>query len=238
MTVPTAEWLEADGLGGFASGTSDGVRTRRYHGLLLAATTPPTGRVMLVNGLEAWVETANGRYPISSQRYAPDVVHPDGVGRLTAFVNDPWPRWTYQLEDGTVVEHELAVRHGAPATALAWRLQEPRPDVRLFVRPLLSGRDYHSTASREHLVPLRGAGLGERVTWTPYDGLPAIVAITNGRYSRSTRVVSQLPVRRGADARPRLRRGPRLAGSLRVRPEPRRGGDGADRGRGRITRHG
>jgi len=29
------EWLEADGLGGFASGTATGIRTRRYHALLL-----------------------------------------------------------------------------------------------------------------------------------------------------------------------------------------------------------
>ena len=50
------EWLEADGLGGFASGTTSGIRTRRYHALLLAATTPPTGRMVLVNGLDAWVE--------------------------------------------------------------------------------------------------------------------------------------------------------------------------------------
>ena len=42
------EWLEADGLGGFASGTTIGFRTRRYHALLLAATTPPTGRMVLV----------------------------------------------------------------------------------------------------------------------------------------------------------------------------------------------
>ena len=47
------EWLEADGLGGFASGTTLGVRTRRYHALLQAATTPPTGRMVLVNGLGA-----------------------------------------------------------------------------------------------------------------------------------------------------------------------------------------
>ena len=45
------EWLEADGLGGFASGTASGLRTRRYHALLLVATTPPTGRMALVNGL-------------------------------------------------------------------------------------------------------------------------------------------------------------------------------------------
>jgi glycogen debranching enzyme len=51
---PDAEWLEADGLGGFASGTVSGIRTRRYHALLLTATTPPAGRMVLVNGFDAW----------------------------------------------------------------------------------------------------------------------------------------------------------------------------------------
>jgi len=54
------EWLEADGLGGFASGTATGIRTRRYHALLLTATTPPTGRMVLVNGFDAWIETPAG----------------------------------------------------------------------------------------------------------------------------------------------------------------------------------
>ena len=50
MTLPlAAEWLEADGDGGFASGTVAGLRTRRYHALLLVARTPPTGRIVLVN---------------------------------------------------------------------------------------------------------------------------------------------------------------------------------------------
>jgi len=71
------EWLEADGLGGFASGTSAGIRTRRYHALLLPATTPPTGRVVLVNGFDAWVETANGTFSLSSQRYSPDMIGGD-----------------------------------------------------------------------------------------------------------------------------------------------------------------
>ena len=35
LAYPRREWLEADGLGGFASGTVDGIRTRRYHALLL-----------------------------------------------------------------------------------------------------------------------------------------------------------------------------------------------------------
>ena len=47
------EWLEADGLGGFASGTTGGVRTRRYHALLLSSTRPPAGRMVLVSGVDA-----------------------------------------------------------------------------------------------------------------------------------------------------------------------------------------
>jgi Glycogen debranching enzyme N terminal len=53
------EWLEADALGGFVSGTTSGVRTHRYHALLLTATTQPTARIVLVNGFDAWLGHAH-----------------------------------------------------------------------------------------------------------------------------------------------------------------------------------
>ena len=105
--LPDAEWLEADGLGGFASGTVGGPRTRRYHALLLAATTPPTGRVVLVNGLEVWLETAGGSFALSSQRYTPDVVWPDGQARIAGFRAGPWPQWTFRTEDGLEISQEV-----------------------------------------------------------------------------------------------------------------------------------
>jgi predicted glycogen debranching enzyme len=92
-----AEWLETDGLGGFASGTVNQVRTRRYHALLLAAVNPPTERFVLVNGLEAWVDTPQGSFALTSHRCVPDVLFPDGVKRLKNFEDNPWPRWTFQL---------------------------------------------------------------------------------------------------------------------------------------------
>src|ERR1700757_2334572 len=84
------EWLEADGLGGFASGTVCGIRTRRYHALLLAAATPPVNRMVLVNGFDAEIELSSGRFALSTQRYAPGVDSPDGADRLTDFTSDPW----------------------------------------------------------------------------------------------------------------------------------------------------
>src|SRR5213078_1186477 len=110
MTTPpvsSREWLEADGLGGFASGTSTGIRTRRYHALLLTATTPPTGRMALVNGFDAWVETASGVFPLSSQCYAPDVIDGYGAQLIEAFAWEPWPHWIFKLQDGTRIELEI-----------------------------------------------------------------------------------------------------------------------------------
>jgi len=98
------EWLEADGLGGFASGTISGIRTRRYHALLLAAIKPPAGCLILVNGFDAWVETVAGIYALFSQLYPPDAMQPDGARRIEKFTLNPWPQWIFALEDGGKIQ--------------------------------------------------------------------------------------------------------------------------------------
>lgn len=178
-----AEWLEADGLGGFASGTISGIRTRRYHALLLTAVTPPTGRFLLVNGFDAWVETPAGNFYLSSQSYAPNVIHPDGARRIEKFKAEPWPHWRYLLEDGTRIDQEIFVCKGAPVVALCWRLLRKRKGISLSIRPFLSGRDYHSLHHENPafcFAPEIGSGW---VIWRPYIGLLGIVALSNGDYS-------------------------------------------------------
>ncbi len=98
------EWLEADGLGGFASGTISGIRTRRYHALLLTASMPPTRRFILVNGLDVHVGNANSCISLSTQQYAPDVIAGEGENRIISFENEPWPRWTFQLPSGELID--------------------------------------------------------------------------------------------------------------------------------------
>lgn len=179
------EWLETDGLGGFASGTLNGIRTRRYHALLLAATTPPTGRFILVNGFDAWVETASGTFPLSSQFYLPEVVHPDGMRSIESFEAEPWPRWKFALEDGTRIEQEIFAVHGSPTVAVPWRLVGQKLErARLTVRPFLSGRDYHSLHKENLAFRFDAEATDGRVSWRPYDSLPRVVAIHNGAYER------------------------------------------------------
>ena len=178
------EWLEADGLGGFASGTVSGVRTRRYHALLLPATTPPTGRMVLVNGFDAWVELSGERVALTTQRYRPDVLSPDGADRIETFTHEPWPTWTYRVAPGVAVSQEIFVRHGRPMVIVQWTLVEAPANIRLqlVVRPFLSGRDYHSMHHENGSCRSEPQVDGDTARWQLYDGVPEIVSRANAIY--------------------------------------------------------
>jgi len=180
------EWLETDGSGGFAMGTANGIRTRRYHALLLAATRPPEGRMVLVADLEVFVETAAGRFALSSHRYPGGIVYPDGALHLTSFVHWPWPRWEWKLPDGTRVAYELVVEHGgaAPRVALRWT-RLAGIVTSLHVQPLLAGRDYHATHHENPAFRFEPELAGDCVTWQPYADVPAIHCAANGLYQHA-----------------------------------------------------
>jgi predicted glycogen debranching enzyme len=183
------EWVETDGLGGYACGPVDGPRTRRYHALLVTALQPPAGRFVLVNGLDAEVRTPDGSFALTTQAYGPGVPgagveHPVAARTIESFSPEPWPRWTYRLPDGTLVEHELLMAAGSSVVAMSWRLVEPKPDVILLVRPYLSGRDHHALhhENAELRFDAVGNGNGDAVIWQPYGALPHVRATSNGWY--------------------------------------------------------
>ena len=177
-----AEWLEADGLGGFASGTVAGIRTRRYHALLLAARTPPTERFVLVNGLEAWIRTGAGEYPLSAHSYCPGVIHPAGFKWIESFTTEPWPTWVYKLDDRTRVRQEIFVAHGHAACIVTWRLLGAGHGATLRVRPLLTVRNYHSLHRENSRCSFHADAGPERIAWQPYWGAPRVIARFNGTF--------------------------------------------------------
>ena len=154
--------------------------------------------MVLVNGIEAWLETAGGRFALSAQRYTPDVTHPDGHLRIVDFRIDPWPTWTFRAEDGTEVSQEVVACHERGHVIVRWHLRSlplvgrgggrgPKSvrtgqPVRLIVRPLLSGRDYHALHRENPGFDFTAEATGARVLWRPYPGVPAISAVIDGSY--------------------------------------------------------
>jgi predicted glycogen debranching enzyme len=174
------EWLETNGRGGFASGTVAGPNTRRYHALLLVARNPPVDRFVLVNHLDEQVEINGQSVSLSANCY-PDAVHPDGFTRCVGFSNEPWPTWTYDI-GGVQAIRELFCPQGRDMVVIRWHLAGAGDQAaNLFVRPMLSGRDYHST-HHENSSLQTGGSVNGHVVWQPYGGLPAITVFFRGRY--------------------------------------------------------
>jgi predicted glycogen debranching enzyme len=175
------EWLEEDGLGGYARGLVGGRRTRRDQGLLVTVGT--SARLLMVAGFEAWIETPRGKFAISTHHYAPDLIHPDGSSRLVAFDDAPWPRWRFALEDGTQVEQEVFVPAGSSLVALSWRLRGARTGSAMSLRPFLAGRRIDALHYENHAFRFDPEIVDGRLFWRPYAGCPGIVVTSNGSYS-------------------------------------------------------
>lgn len=175
------EWLETNGLGGYASGTVAGANSRRYHALLLVARNPPLDRVVLVNHLEERVDLDGQSVALSTNLYR-GAVDPEGFRYCDAFSPVPWPTWRYHVA-GITLRREICCLPGRDLVIVRWSLDAPSTAaIVLRVRPMLSGRDFHALHQENvHLRPAAEMSEG-RVTWQPYRTLPAVQALHNGTY--------------------------------------------------------
>src|SRR5688572_26823350 len=145
----TREWLETNGLGGFASSTIVGLNTRRYHGLLTAATKPPVGRMLSLSKLEETVTSKEGRYELCSNQY-PGVIHPQGFQFQTGFRLDPFPIFSYEA-NGIKIEKSVFMVQGENTTVVQYKFRKSEAGeadnlhYSFEIRPLIAFRDYHST---------------------------------------------------------------------------------------------
>ena len=137
------EWLVTDGLGGFAMGTVAGLRTRRYHGLLVVATEPPIGRRLGLASLDAAVVFGSKRVRLATHEWASGAVDPRGFELLASFdLSGGVPRWRWQVGE-VVIERELAMLHGRSAVGVMHRVIRAPGPVRLELDALATWRDVH-----------------------------------------------------------------------------------------------
>jgi predicted glycogen debranching enzyme len=188
-TSLSREWLETNGLGGYASSTILGLNTRRYHGLLVAATKPPVGRIVMLSKFEETLIVGGRRYDLSANQY-PGIVHPEGYKYQTGFRLDPFPIFTYEVE-GIVIEKSVLMPQGENTTIIQYQIQVPDTESReasdgaslvphpsspilLELRPLIAFRDYHSLMRENTALNSQVQADEALVTIKPDDDLPAL----------------------------------------------------------------
>ena len=172
------EWLETNGLGGFASSTIIGANMRRYHGLLVAATKPPVGRVVMLSKLEETLVVDGQRYDLAVNNY-PGAVHPRGHELLREFRLDPFPVAVYEA-GGVTIEKRVFQVHGENTTVVEYEWTNGAAnECRLELRPLIALRDYHSTTHANGAIN-RNYDAGEgQVRLAPYGDLPPMYLAHN-----------------------------------------------------------
>jgi len=144
----TFEWLETNGLGGWSSSTIIGCNTRRYHGLLVAATNPPAERFSLLSKLDETIIVDGQRYELGINQFTGDVFNPLGNQFLDEFERNLFPEWTYRVE-GIELKKTIAMIHGENTVIIIYDLIKSPKSLLLEFLPLISARSYHQLQKSE-----------------------------------------------------------------------------------------
>jgi predicted glycogen debranching enzyme len=137
------EWLETNGLGGWSGSSVIGCNTRRYHGLLVAATNPPAERMALISKMDETIVVKGQRYELGVNQYRGDVIHPEGHKHLQHFSKGFFPQWTYEAGD-VRIRKTIAMIHGENTTVVLYEILKAGNPFNIEWLPLLSVRGYHS----------------------------------------------------------------------------------------------
>ena len=138
-----SEWLETNGLGGWASSSVIGCHTRRYHGLLVAATKPPAERMNLLSKLDETIIIGDDKYELSCNQYKASTIHPQGYNYLQSFSKNLFPEWSY--EAGVVqLKKTIAMMHNENTTLVIYEVVKAPSAFTLELLPLIAAKGYHS----------------------------------------------------------------------------------------------
>lgn len=172
------EWIEPDGLGGFACGTVHGAPTRRYHGLVVTPLETTAERHLFLSRLEPKLIGPQGAVPLATPRVAdgPDF---DELPAPVAFARVPWPRITYQAGTSQLVMEILGDR-GQGGVLVRFTLHSDQPRT-LEITPRFAVRRADHLTFQNDVLNTRVVRAGGALRFQPYEALPE----TTVRISRS-----------------------------------------------------
>lgn len=176
------EWLETNGLGGWASSSIIGANTRRYHGLLVAAVNPPIGRYVMLSKMdEVLIAHDDRRYELSCNKYA-NAIHPDGYIFLQEFKKDLFPEFIYKA-NGITLKKTITAIHDENTTIVTYEVLKADTPFTLELNPLVAGRDFHTLKHANDQIN-RHVEFNENIfTVSPYHHAPNLyISISKGHF--------------------------------------------------------
>ncbi len=141
------EWLETNGLGGYASSTIINCNTRKYHGLLVSHLEEPAGRFVLLSQIEDIFCQSGKRYFLCAHQY-PDFFADGCFENLQKFQLDTHPCFIYQFGQ-TVLTKEILMPEGENTVLVKYEVVRGDNAV-LEISPLVAFRNFHDLLYRNN----------------------------------------------------------------------------------------
>jgi predicted glycogen debranching enzyme len=186
-SLPRREWLVANGLGGFASGTVAGPVTRRYHGLLIAALPAPLGRSVMLTTVTERLRLADGTEAALGHeiRSAEDLERAADEPLVEFRLDEHLPVWRYEVGDAAI-EKRVVMPHGQNIVHVTYRLVGGSGPVTLMLRPLLQFRPIEAPVGAPADQPYVLSAAGRRYEVSAGADLPALRLKLDGGFRSLT----------------------------------------------------
>ncbi|HNT56511.1 MAG TPA: amylo-alpha-1,6-glucosidase [Syntrophales bacterium] len=166
------EWLETNGLGGYASSSVFNCHTRKYHGLLVSRLEEPAGRFVLLSKVEDTFCRGDRTWPLSLHTYR-GVPPPVADFPLSEVVLGAGPSFRYRFDEGGL-RKEIVLLKEKNTLVIRYALEAGAPGGVLRVRPFLAFRDIHRLMKENTFLRTETTAGENGFSVRPYDGMPAL----------------------------------------------------------------
>lgn len=174
------EWIITNGVGGYASSSLIGANTRRYHGLLIAALTPPARRHLVLSKVDESINIGGKEYNLYTNICKNYISQ--GYKYLKSFEKEYVPIYTYEVED-VIIKKYICMEYGKNTVVVYYQIYNKEKMSKLTLTPILNFRDFHTeTCNHDFVIKQEEKERKLKVELDRQDKNPIYIYSSEGKY--------------------------------------------------------
>lgn len=144
------EWLLTNGIGGYSSLSLICSNNRRYHGLLVSASVPPTKRQLFLSNILENISFEDGdTVSFSSFQTGSGYIN-NGYTHLQRVEYNFLPEFVFSYKD-IFIKKKISMKQGDNTVIVQYEVRNGHKEAVFKLTPLINNRDHHHTSKSSHL---------------------------------------------------------------------------------------
>ena len=145
------EWIITNGIGGYSASSIIGANNRKYHGLLIAALTPPARRFLILSKVDESLEIRGRKYNLYTNVGKEFISK--GYEYQETFEKDYIPTFTYKIGKVEITK-KICMEYGKNLVGIYYKIKNGASKAKLTLAPIMNFRDFH-TVNTNHQYELK-----------------------------------------------------------------------------------